>query len=254
MSRPQRNINTIERFRARPVANPRNAPVQQQVQPAQPAQQAQARARARRQPRRVLDLVLKQVDANMYDIGDPESEFYDKYYDKPQDSITERLNDIDYSKHKYTVSLLSGITTFELKNIDDIPLNPVSFQKFKDGGYQNEKTKSDARYAKKINKFTNQFPSFKQYQKSDDLTWIVRKHRLLMCELLEYAIQRNLSLSSIEGKINTMMRVMLLALGTKQHVLYIKYSQRKNILHTHTHTHTHYIYIYICIYVCIYYS
>jgi hypothetical protein len=218
MNRPQRERRQVERLNARPVVQQRNRRNPQVQQAEQPAQQAQ------RAPRRVLDLTLKKVEANAYDLSDPESEFYSRYFDKPDDEITQRLEELDYSKHTYTIFLLNGITNYELKNIDTIELKPVSMKKLQDGEYENERTKSDARYAKKIQKFVNQFPSFQRYKPDDDLTWIIRKNRLLLCELLEYAIPRDLSLSSIESEVNAMMRIMLIALGTKQHVLYIKYS------------------------------
>jgi hypothetical protein len=223
MNRPQRERKQVERLKAS------NAPVQPQRKKkndSSAAQQpvAQPPARKPRQPRRTLDLTLKQVEANMYDLGDPESEFYEKYFDNPNDAITKRLDELDYSKHTYTIFLMNGITNYELKDIDAVQLKPVSFKEFKEGKYQSDKSQSDARYTQKINKFVNQFPSFKKYSTSDDLTWIVREHRLLLCELLEYAIPRGLSLSSIESEVNAMMRIMYIALGTKQHVLYIKYS------------------------------
>ena len=59
MNRPQRERRQVERLNARPVVNPRNR------QNAQPQQQPQQQAQPRqRQPRRVLDLTLKQVEAN----------------------------------------------------------------------------------------------------------------------------------------------------------------------------------------------
>jgi hypothetical protein len=162
----------------------------------------------------------------MYDTSDPNSEFYEKYFDKPDDAITHRLEALDYSNKKFnTVALQSGITNFELKDIDTIPLQPVSFQKFKAGDYQNAKSKSDSeRYEGRVRGFTTKYATFKDYKGIDDLTWIVRKHRLLLCEVLEKYIPTNLSNANIINDVTVMMRIMYLALGSKQHALYLKYA------------------------------
>ena len=214
MSRPQRERKQVEKFK------PSNAPVQPQ-KAKEPA--AKKPARKQREPARTLDITLKKVDARDYDAADPDSEFYDEFFFNPDDDITERLDSLDYSKHSFTIGLQSGITNFELKNIDRIPLKQVLFSKFKNRGYETTKSKSDAEvYTDKIKKFMNQFPSFEKYKTEDDLSWIVRENRLLLCELLEYAIPRDNKLPSIESELVAIMRVMFLALGTKQHPLYIK--------------------------------
>ncbi len=104
-----RERRPVERYR------PSNEPVQPQRNRRKNDTQAPAQApvpapapdpapvQRMQQPRRTLDLTLKKVDAVSYDISDPESEFYEKYFDKPDDDITRRLDNLDYSKHKKAV-------------------------------------------------------------------------------------------------------------------------------------------------------
>lgn len=233
MNRPQRNRQQVQRLNARPVANPRNRqPPRNPAQPApQPQQQPQpqaqpARARQRRPPRRELDLTLKKVDQKQYDITDPESPFWDTYFDKPNDAITQRLEALDYEKMKYTISLQSGLTNYELKDIDTVPVDVIRYELFKDGFYHDDKVKSDKKsIAPKVRGFTSKFPSFRKYRANlDSLEWIVREHRLLMCEILERAISKNRSLSTLEADISAMMRILYLSLDRNaNHVLLIKY-------------------------------
>lgn len=222
MNRPQRQArqNPINRH------NP-NAPLRQQAQAPEPAPEAPAaRARRPREPRRTLDLTLTRVEINMYDTSDPDDEFYSKYFDKPNDDITRRLDALDYSSKKFnTIALQSGITNFELKNIYNIQLNPVSFEKFKAGDYENGKTKSDSQhYEQKVRGFSSKYAAFKDYKHVDDLTWVVKKHRLLFCNILERYIPNNQSNAAIISDLSPMMRIMYLALGSKQHALYLKYA------------------------------
>ena len=239
MNRPQRQRAQAERFRPnnqpllqrRQPAQPQQQPVQQQqAQPPaqQPAQPPAQPARRARQPRRELDLTLTREQKNMYDMSDPDSEFYNTYFDKPNDNITQRLEALDYSGKKFnTVALQSGITNYDLKDIDTIQLKPVSFAKFKAGDYQNAKSKSDAKlYEGRVRGFTTKYTSFNgnDYKGNDDLTWIVRKNRLLFCEILEKYIPTNQSNANIINDVTVMMRIMYLALGSKQHALYLKYA------------------------------
>ena len=214
MNRPQRQRAQVERLR------PNNQPLQPRRQQAQPAQ------RQPKQPRRTLDITLTRVEQDKYDTSDPDSEFYTKYFDNPNDNITKRLDDLDYSNQKFnTIALQSGITNYELKDINTIQLKPVSFAKFKAGDYETGKSKSDSEhYEQKIRGFTTKYQVFKDYKGVDDLTWIVRKNRLLMCEILEKYIPMNRAAATIEADIVAMMRIMYLALGSKQHPLYIKYA------------------------------
>lgn len=233
-----RERKQVERFKAstgpvQPQKNPRNKAPQQQPDPVQPIQAQPARPRQQRQPRRVLDLTLKKVDQAQYDITDPESEFWSTYFDKPNDAITKRLEDLDYEKMPYTISLQSGLTNFELKDIDTFPIEVIDYKQYKEGFYHDDKVKSDKKsIAPKVYGFTSKYPSFQKYRKNksiDILEWVVRENRLLMCEILERAITKKLSLSTLEAEISAMMRIIYLSVNrNNNHVLLIKY---QTILH-----------------------
>ena len=68
-----------------------------------------------------------------------------------------------------------------VKPIKYIPL----FSKLLDGSYHTEKSNSDANIARSISFFTNNFPSFTKYKSTDDLSYIINHHRLLVVELFE---------------------------------------------------------------------
>lgn len=216
MNRPKRDTAQVQRFKATPQTQTRG--------PKKPAAKA---VRPPKPPKRTLDTTLKKVDAELYDAKDPNGEFYDKFFDKPDDDITKRLKALDYSNPKYNIAAFkTGITTFELKNIDTVPIRQISFKDFKDGLYTTSLSKSDGKvYSDKIKKFTNQFPSFKKYKPKDidDLSWVVRENRLLLCEILEYAIGTKAQLPTIETELVAMMRIIYLSFGSKLTPLYIKY-------------------------------
>lgn len=214
MNRPKRETAQVQRFKATPQTQTRG--IKKPAKTLKPA----------KPPPRVLDLTLKKVDAQKYKADDTNGEFYEKYFDKPDDDVTKRLKSLDYtSKPKYNLTIFkNGITTFDLKGIDTLPLRIISFKDFSSGLFATSKTKSDSTvYTARINKFVNQLPSFKKYKPQDDLSWIVQENRLLFCEILEYAILRKNELPTIEGELVAMMRIMNLALGTKLHPLYLKY-------------------------------
>jgi hypothetical protein len=210
MNRPKRDTAQVQRFKATPQTQTRGI----------------KKPTAQKQPvRRTLDLTLKKIDAKSYDTKDPKSEFYEKYFDNPDDSIAKRFNALDYtSKSKFNVpALKSGITNFNLKNSDTVPLRVVSFKDFRDNLYAGRSNSDGKTYTARINKFVNQLPSFRKYKNEDDLSWMIRENRLLLCEILEYAIAINASLSLIEGELVTVMRIINLSFGTKLTPLYIKY-------------------------------
>ena len=69
-------------------------------------------------------------------------------------------------EYDFPCALQSGITNYELKNTDTVPLKPVSYDKFKAGEYETEKSKSDAKiYTAKIKGFTSKYPSFQKYKR-----------------------------------------------------------------------------------------
>jgi hypothetical protein len=108
-----------------------------------------------------------------------------------------------------------------VKPIKYIPL----FSKLLDGSYHTEKSNSDANIARSISFFTNNFPSFTKYKSTDDLSYIINQHRLLVVELFEYYAKKpSTSLRTIEGRFVAICRIFRIAYDTKSYPLYNLYS------------------------------
>ena len=108
-----------------------------------------------------------------------------------------------------------------VKPIKYIPL----FSKLLDGSYHTEKSNSDANIARSISFFTNNFPSFTKYKGTDDLSYIINQHRLLVVELFEYYAKKpSTSLRTIEGRFVAICRIFRIAYDTKNYPLYNLYS------------------------------
>ena len=138
-----------------------------------------------------------------------------------------------------------GVANLELKGeylkpIVSIPL----FSKLKSKEYETQQSKSDTNIAASITFFRNQLPSFQQYQEDDDISWVVKQHRLLVIEILEYYANlerlaeqdkedpgipddkktKKPSIATIKSRINAMTRIFRIAYQTKSYELYDKYS------------------------------
>ena len=107
-----------------------------------------------------------------------------------------------------------------IKPIKRIPL----LSKLKNSEYQTEKSKSDYKIVKDIKFITNNLPSFKEYKNTDDLTYIINNHRLLILLILEYYKNKNASLKTLEGRITGILRIFYIAYENKKYDLYQKYS------------------------------
>ena len=108
-----------------------------------------------------------------------------------------------------------------VKPIKNIPL----YSKLLDGSYHTDRTSSDQNIARSIKFFVNNFPSFKKYKDTDDLSFIINQHRLLTIELFEYYSKKlDTSLRTLEGRFVAICRIIRIAYDTKQYLLYQKYS------------------------------
>lgn len=104
-------------------------------------------------------------------------------------------------------------------NYDNIE---ISLKKLQNGEYQSNKQCSDTQYAKNINFFIKTF--FSEFAKQDDLTWIIKHNRKLFASCLKHRIDNKRSVSTLNGDIKTIARIMKIAFG-EEHELYHKYSQ-----------------------------
>jgi hypothetical protein len=145
-----------------------------------------------------------------------------QHYDKIMDE-NERLPPTFYNNHtveSYGIGNLE-IKKPHLKSLKVIPL----FSKLINKDYETEKSSSDSKIAKDINFMRNNLPSFKKYKEVDNLDWVIKEHRKLFIEILQYYTERpSTSLTTIEGRVVGMMRIFYIAYETKQYELYKKYS------------------------------
>lgn len=151
----------------------------------------------------------------------------------PNDTITRRFKEVLKSYQNLPASFYFdddikesfGLPLLELKKsiirpIKEIPL----LNKLTNGDYQTEKSKTDYKIVKDINFFINNLPSFNKYKNVNDLSFIIKNTRLLLLELLEYYKNKNISLKTIEGRINGLLRILFIAFNDKNYPLYQKYS------------------------------
>ena len=148
----------------------------------------------------------------------------------PNDNITKRfkkvLNDYEnlpanfyYYKdipESYGLPLLELKAEY-VKPIKQIPL----LSNLKNGDYETDKSKSDYKIVKDITLFTNNLPSFKKYKQTEDLSYIINNHRLLILEIFEYYKHKNISWKTLEGRITGKLRIFFIAYGNKN-MIYTK--------------------------------
>ena len=109
-----------------------------------------------------------------------------------------------------------------IKPIKNIPL----YSKLLDGSYHTDKSNSDDNIARSIKFFVNNLPSFIKYEETDNLSYIIKNHRLLTIEIFEYYSHKpEISLRTLEGRFVAICRIFRIAYDTKNYPLYQKYSE-----------------------------
>lgn len=191
-----------------------------------------------------------------------ENPFWEKFY-TPTDNITKRYmkaTDQLITILPATFMLVEdapesfGVANLELKREYIKPIvNIPSFSKLKNKEYETPDSKSDYNIERSIKFFTNQFPSFQKYKNIDDISWVVKEHRLLVVEILEYYAniariaeldKENLDIpddkktekpkvSTIKSRFNAITRIFRISYKTKNYELYDKYSGLVIFLGTH---------------------
>lgn len=119
-----------------------------------------------------------------------------------------------------------GTPILELKKqlIKPIKNKPL-YSKLLDGSYHTDKTNSDANIARSIKFFVNNLPSFINNEDENDLSFIIKNHRLLTVEIFEYYSNKpDTSLRTLEGRFVAICRIFRIAYDTKNYPLYQKYS------------------------------
>lgn len=120
-----------------------------------------------------------------------------------------------------------GTPNLELKKSFIKPIKIIpEYSKLLDGSYHSKKSNSDLNIARFIKFFINNLPSFNKYNDVDDLSFIIKNHRLLTIELFEYYAKKpDTSLRTLEGRFVAICRIFYIAYQTKQYPLYQKYSE-----------------------------
>lgn len=156
------------------------------------------------------------------------SQFY-----HPKDNLTKIYNKIMDENDKLPPTFYNnntddsyGIGNLEIKKSFMKPIKTIpEFSKLIKGDYETEKSSSDGKIAKDITFIRNNLPSFQKYKDVDRLDWVIKEHRKLFIEILDYYTKRpSSSLTTIEGRVVGMMRIFYIAYENKQYELYKKYS------------------------------
>jgi|688.fasta_scaffold00159_54 hypothetical protein len=170
----------------------------------------------------------KEVDANDY--NNLKSKFYKQHFRTPKDYITKRFATVLKTQHYQNVltpTILKGLCNFQEKTnlcIKRVPL----YSKLVSGEYQKGFANYDKSNTKASIDIFVQLPSFTQYQNRDELDWIVRDHRLLALEIFEHykngTKRGDVSLSTLEARFNSILRIIRIAYNTKKIPLYKLFS------------------------------
>ena len=142
----------------------------------------------------------------------------------PKDNITKQLEEIVLKfAEKLPPTFLNGISYMDIKPEKKLQPKNVSFTKLMAGEYHTNTSKSDKNIASGIKTFRNNYPSFKQYEKQDDILWVINNHRQVLLECLIYNFEKNNRIATIKTNLNVITRIFGIAFN-KQYPLYIKYA------------------------------
>ena len=204
-------------------------------------QSTNAPAKTKKTERRVLNLDLPDVPPSEYekyieDWGEPSHPYWKDNFYTPKDNTTQEYKEATLKLLHflpanfaliYDVPESFGVANLELnpdlvKPIKRIPL----YSKLERGEYETAGSKSDkTNIAGSIKFFRNNLASFVQYKETDDISWVIHKHRQLVTEILEYyGNKETTSLTTIKSRFNAITRLFRIAYETKNYELYVKYS------------------------------
>ena len=162
--------------------------------------------------------------ADRRNIKSIEDVYWKTYFYTPDDDISQKYFSIVENYEKLPASMTDGMGNLEVKEPEPIKQIP-SFHKLINGDYHTATSKSDKNIASSIKFFVNNLPSFQQFKNNDNLDWVVKYHRLLTTELLEYCSNHNSSIATLKSRFNAITRIMRLAFKSKTPDLYEKFSR-----------------------------
>jgi hypothetical protein len=169
------------------------------------------------------------------DWGEYNNPFWYNKFHTPNDSITklyiqatDKLNDLLPANFRLIpkVKEAFGVANLELNNNLIKPIKKIPLlSKLENGDYQLASSKSDKNIASSIKFFRNNLPSFTQYKNVDDISWVIKEHRLLVANILEYYANKGKpSVATLKSRFNAITRIFRIAYETKNYELYDKYS------------------------------
>ena len=171
------------------------------------------------------------------DYSDFTNPYWTNHFYIPNDSINEEYDKImeiymDDFANKLPYEFSNGIAQLEVKEQYKKEIEQeISFKKLSEGFYEIKSSKSDkTNISKTILFFKKHLPSFKKYEKDDDITWVALENRKLFNEILEYSLSKKSAITTIKGKINALCRILRLAYKTKNYYQYQKYAHLVSIL------------------------
>jgi len=173
-----------------------------------------------------MPLKIRNRDNKEY--TDPKSKFYIKnFISMPRDAITLQFQKV-FKNEYYQQTLPPLIKTTMLPNFRekeklDFKRTPY-FDKLIAGDYEQGRSNYDTTNVRvNIEFFMNNLPSFMEEDKND-LSWVVNRHRLLSLEIFQYYKDNEPSLSTLEARFNTILRIIRIAYKTKEIPLYKLFS------------------------------
>jgi hypothetical protein len=160
------------------------------------------------------------------DYGEINNRFYRDNFIQRRDALSERFKkavDDKYYIENLPASFIDGLPNLEEKI--KLPLKTIPlYSKLINGDYE-KKTKYDKTTVKvNIQFFVKNLPSFKKYAKRDTLDWVILQHRLLVIEILEFYKGKKRRLSTLENRLNAILRVMKIAYHNKLSPVYRLFS------------------------------
>lgn len=171
--------------------------------------------------------MLKHNQEDETDYADLTNTFYTTYFEKPDDDITDKFNEIiqtDFYIYHLPISFIDGLPMLEERKHLTLKTVPL-FSELIKGTYETKKSKYDQTNVRvNIEFFTNNLPSFTQYANQEKLDWVITHHRLLSLEIFDYYKDQSPSLSTLEHRFNAILRMIRIAYGNKTSPLYKLFS------------------------------
>ncbi len=166
--------------------------------------------------------------ANKTDFTDINDPFYQQNFTLKDDNLTDRYNQVlqnDFYIYNLPITFMDGLANLQEKKQHPMRIIPL-FSRLIKGQYQTRRANYDTTAVRaNVEFFVNNLPSFEKYQDKDKLDWVIKNHRLLAIEILEYySTKLRKSLSTLEHRFNAILRLMRIAYGNKIAPIYKVFS------------------------------